>query len=67
MSHMLKEYRGKIKLVYIDPPFDSKADYKKKIKIKNRAILMMQQCLKKNNMVIFGQMMNIYNLCMRGL
>lgn len=39
MSHMLKEYRGKIKLVYIDPPFDSKADYKKKIKIKNRAIL----------------------------
>lgn len=34
MSHMLKEFRGKIKLVYIDPPFDSKADYKKKIEIK---------------------------------
>lgn len=34
MSHMLKEYRGKIDLVYIDPPFDSKADYKKKIEIK---------------------------------
>ena len=34
MSHMLKEYRGKIDLIYIDPPFDSKADYKKKIKIK---------------------------------
>lgn len=34
MSHLLKEYRGKIKLIYIDPPFDSKADYKKKIKIK---------------------------------
>lgn len=31
MSHLLKEYRGKIDLVYIDPPFDSKADYKKKI------------------------------------
>jgi site-specific DNA-methyltransferase (adenine-specific) len=31
MSHMLKEFRGKIKLIYIDPPFDSKADYKKKI------------------------------------
>ena len=31
MSHMLKEYRGKIDLVYIDPPFDSKADYKKTI------------------------------------
>lgn len=34
MSHILKEYRGKIDLIYIDPPFDSKADYKKKIEIK---------------------------------
>lgn len=34
MSHMLKEYRGKIDLIYIDPPFDSKADYKRKIEIK---------------------------------
>lgn len=35
MSHMLKEFRGKIDLIYIDPPFDSKADYKKKIEIKD--------------------------------
>ena len=35
MSHMLKEYRGKIDLIYIDPPFDSKADYKRKIEVKN--------------------------------
>lgn len=34
MSHLLKEYRGKIDLVYIDPPFDSKADYKRKIALK---------------------------------
>lgn len=34
MSHMLKVYRGKIDLIYIDPPFDSKANYKKKIKLK---------------------------------
>lgn len=34
MSHMLKDYRGKIDLIYIDPPFDSKADYKKKIDLK---------------------------------
>lgn len=34
MSHMLKDYRGKIDLIYIDPPFDSKADYKKKIEVK---------------------------------
>ncbi|EGQ98879.1 hypothetical protein [Vibrio cholerae] len=30
MSHLLKEFRGKIDLVYIDPPFDSKTDYSKK-------------------------------------
>ena len=35
MSHMLKDYRGSINMIYIDPPFDSKADYKKKIKVKN--------------------------------
>ena len=34
MSHLLKEYRGKMDLIYIDPPFDSKADYKKKINIR---------------------------------
>lgn len=34
MSHLLKEYRGKVDLIYIDPPFDSKADYKKKISLK---------------------------------
>lgn len=39
MSHMLREYRGKIDLIYIDPPFDSKMDYKKKIKIKGKDIL----------------------------
>lgn len=38
MSHLLKEYRGKIDLIYIDPPFDSKADYKKKIKLKGKEI-----------------------------
>jgi adenine specific DNA methylase Mod len=36
MSHLLKKYRGKIKLVYIDPPYDSKADYKLKIQAKSK-------------------------------
>jgi len=31
-------YRGRIDLIYIDPPFDSKADYKTKIKLPNRNI-----------------------------
>jgi len=34
MSHLLKEFRGKVDLIYIDPPFDSKADYKKSIQLK---------------------------------
>lgn len=38
MSHLLKEYRGQVDLIYIDPPFDSKADYKKKIKLNGKAI-----------------------------
>lgn len=36
MSHLLKKYRGKVDLVYIDPPFDSKADYKKTIKLRGK-------------------------------
>lgn len=38
MSHLLREFRGKVDLIYIDPPFDSKADYKKKISIKSKII-----------------------------
>lgn len=34
MSHLLKDYRGLVDLIYIDPPFDSKADYKKKIDLR---------------------------------
>lgn len=38
MSHLLKDFRGQIKLMYIDPPFDSKADYKMKIRIKGKQV-----------------------------
>ncbi len=38
MSHLLSEYRGKVDLVYIDPPFDSNADYKKQINLKGQRI-----------------------------
>lgn len=37
MSHLLKDYRGKVRLIYIDPPFDSKADYKKKVELRGEA------------------------------
>lgn len=37
MSHLLKDYRSKVNLIYIDPPFDSKADYKKKIELRGKA------------------------------
>lgn len=36
MSHLLKQFRGAIDLIYIDPPFDSKADYKKKIELRGK-------------------------------
>lgn len=36
MSHLLKKYRGQVDLIYIDPPFDSKADYKKKIELRGK-------------------------------
>lgn len=38
MSHLLKKFRGQVDLIYIDPPFDSKADYKKKIKLRGKEI-----------------------------
>jgi len=38
LSHLLKEYRGEIDLVYIDPPFDSKADYIKKVSIRGQKV-----------------------------
>ena len=38
MSHLLKTHRGKINLIYIDPPFDSKAEYKKTIQLRGRTV-----------------------------
>ena len=38
LSHLLKEYRGAFKLIYIDPPFDSKADYRKTIHLKGKEV-----------------------------
>lgn len=45
LSHLLKEYRGKIDLIYIDPPFDSKADYVKKVTIKGQKLEGIEQGL----------------------
>ncbi len=38
MSHLLKNYRGQVDLIYIDPPFDSNADYKKTISLRGQKI-----------------------------
>ncbi|WP_129678078.1 site-specific DNA-methyltransferase [Candidatus Chloroploca sp. Khr17] len=38
MSHLLREFRGKVQLVYIDPPFDSKAEYKRLINVRGKTI-----------------------------
>lgn len=34
MSHLLKQFRGKVDLIYIDPPYDSKAEYKRRVRMK---------------------------------
>lgn len=39
MSHLLKNFRGKIKTIYIDPPYDSKADYRLRLSIKGKTAL----------------------------
>lgn len=36
MGHLLRNFRGRVDLVYIDPPFDSKADYKKTIELRGK-------------------------------
>ncbi len=43
LSHLLKDYRGKIDFIYIDPPFDSKADYVKKIKLNGQKLQGVEQ------------------------
>jgi DNA modification methylase len=35
LSHLLRKHRGRVDLIYIDPPFDSKAEYKKKVILKS--------------------------------
>src|SRR5690606_27788584 len=37
MSHLLREFRGKVDLCYIDPPYDSNADYKKSVTVRGRS------------------------------
>lgn len=37
MSHLLKQFRGGIDLIYIDPPFDSGADYRRKITVRGKS------------------------------
>jgi site-specific DNA-methyltransferase (adenine-specific)/adenine-specific DNA-methyltransferase len=45
LSHLLKEYRGKVDLIYIDPPFDSKADYIKRVQFRGEKVEGVQQGL----------------------
>lgn len=45
LAHLLKDYRGEVDLIYIDPPFDSAADYVKKINIRGEKVAGIQQGL----------------------
>ncbi len=37
MSHLLRDFRGKVDLIYVDPPFDSGVEYKKKVQVGGQA------------------------------
>ena len=45
LAHLLKQHRGAVDLIYIDPPFDSKAEYIKKVKIRGEEVSGEQQSL----------------------
>lgn len=45
LAHLLKDYRGEVDLIYIDPPFDSAADYVKKINIRGEKVAGIRQGL----------------------
>lgn len=38
MGHLLKYYRGSVALIYVDPPFDSAADYRQRVRLRGRDI-----------------------------
>src|SRR3989338_10587100 len=43
LSHLLKEYRGAVDLIYIAPPLDSAADYVKRVKVRGEQVEGKQQ------------------------
>src|SRR3989344_943951 len=43
LSHLLKEYRGAVDLIYIDPPFASEAEYVRRVKIRGERVEGVQQ------------------------
>jgi DNA modification methylase len=45
LSHLLKEYRGEVDLIYIDPPFDSAADYVRRVKVRGEQVEGQQQSI----------------------
>ena len=38
LQNLLIEFKGLVDVIYIDPPFDSKADYKKTIKLRGKDV-----------------------------
>jgi len=38
LSHLLKSFRKSVSLIYIDPPFDSGADYKQKVSVRGQEV-----------------------------
>ena len=65
---LVQGFRGKIDLIYIDPPFASGADYVRKVTLRGGGgqpwKVKDSLSVNRSNTLIFGQMILIFNLCM---
>jgi adenine-specific DNA-methyltransferase len=48
MGSLLKQYAGQIKLIYIDPPFDTGADFSVRVKVGDDAITKLPSILEEH-------------------
>ena len=62
-------FRGIVKLIYINPPFDSGADYVRRVELRRIKAAKFEgegyELGSKSSIQTYGQMIIIFNLCLR--
>jgi hypothetical protein len=72
LAHLLANgFRGKVKLIYIDPPFDSGADYVRKVQLRgprarSRSTARTTRWASRCSTATFGRTTTICSSCMSG-